>query len=186
MIISDSLTTVESGLRLDLMNKEYFPDFRVSLQYVGYPGSTRSTWTAMVGVSLPFAPWTLSKSSARVQEAAAELSMNEAAYDATQIMVNARIKEAYAKVRALENKVLSFDATILPETDQALQATLADYQTGRASFLMLLDTYRMSHEVRIEAAMTRMNYEQAIALLEQQVGVIDVSQLTLGGEESGQ
>ena len=186
MVINDSLSVVESGLKVGLMNEEYIPDFSVSLQYVTYPGYTRSTWTAMVGVSIPFAPWTLSKSSAKVQEAAAEEEMNQAAFDATQNMVNARIQEAYSNVRSLESKVTSFTSTILPETEQALQATLADYQTGRTSFLMLLDTYRMSQEVRMEAAMARMNYERAIALLEQQVGVIDFSHTALTGEEIGQ
>lgn len=184
MIIHDSLSATESNLRVSLMKQEYIPDFRVSLEYVTYPGFPKSTWTAMAGISIPFAPWTLGKASARIQEATAERSMRQSMLVATENMVSSLVRQAYANVKALEAKVVSFNATILPETEQALHASLADYQTERTSFLMLLDTYRMYQEVKMESAMTRMKYEQAVAALEHQVGVVHLYDITLSSQEN--
>jgi hypothetical protein len=49
---------------------------------------------------------------------------------------------------------------------------------------MLLDTYKMYQEVRMESAMARMKYEQGIAELERQVGVIDLNQIALSPQEN--
>ena len=186
MVIHDSLSIIESTLRISLMKQEYIPDFKLSLEYVTYPGQTRSTWTAMAGITIPFAPWTLNKASARVQEATSEEAMRRSMFKASSNMLTSLVRDAYAKVKSLEIKVQSFTLSILPQTEQSLNATLTEYRTGRTSFLMLLDTYKMYQEIKMESAMARMNYEQGIADLEHQVGVIYLYEVTFPSQENQQ
>lgn len=175
MLLHDSLSVEESRLMLGLSRQEYIPDFNISLEYVTSPALNHKRWSVMAGISLPFAPWTLSKASARVQETEAARRRSESLYLASKNMIEARIRESYARVRAFEAEVISYERAILPQTYQSLQTVLVEYQTGMSQYLMLLDSFRMYQEVKMDAAMARMKYEQAVAQLEREVGVIDLA-----------
>ncbi len=175
MLLHDSLSVVGGDLQYDLARQEYIPDARISLEYVTSPALGHKRWTIMAGISIPFAPWTLSKASARVQEALAQRSRAEAIFRASKNMVAAQIRDSYAKAKAFETEVLAFQNSILPQTEQSLKSLVAEYQTGQTSYLMLLDTYRMYQETKMQAAMAMMKYQQALAMLERHVGVVNHS-----------
>lgn len=184
MLLHDSLSVIEGDLMVSLMKQEYLPDFRVSLERVTMPTLGMKSWTVMAGISIPFAPWTLSKASARVQEATAERAMRTSMFASSKSMVEAEIRKAYAGVKALEAQVQSFERTIIPQTQQSLQALLAEYQTGKTNYLMLIDGFRMYEDMKMEVTMARMNYEQERAKLERAVGVIDLSIISSGTKEN--
>ncbi|MBI3787523.1 MAG: TolC family protein [Ignavibacteriales bacterium] len=183
MLIHDSLSIYESSLSLDLMKQEYIPDLKLSVEYVRLPALAENRWSIAAGITLPFAPWTLAKSSSRVEEATAMRSMSEYKYVASRRMVEAQIRDAYSKTTARLAEVTSLEKTILPQTRQSLQILMSEYQTGQTSYLMLLDGYRMYKETRMEAAMARMRYEQAKSTLERQVGVTDLVAVPFALEE---
>jgi cobalt-zinc-cadmium efflux system outer membrane protein len=174
MVVHDSLSITESDLMLSMSRQEYIPDFSIGVERMTMPGSGVGNWTVSAGITIPFAPWSLSKASARVQEAAARKSMREKAFLSTQLMVNARVREQYAVVKAWEARVASFEQEILPMTERSLRLLLTEYQTGRTSYLMLIDGFRMYQETAMDQIMARVRYEQALASLEREVGVIDL------------
>ncbi|HEX9829561.1 MAG TPA: TolC family protein, partial [Bacteroidota bacterium] len=183
MLVHDSLSVHEQDLMVSLTRQEYLPDLSLSLEYVTSPLLGHKQWSFMVGITLPFAPWTLGKASARVQEAQSERSMMASKYQASKNMLQARIREQYAAVKAYETEILYYENTILPQTRQSLQALMSEYQTGSASYLMLLDSYRMYQEISMDAAMARMKYEQSRARLEREVGVTDLRVVPTAEEE---
>ncbi|MBI3004600.1 MAG: TolC family protein, partial [Ignavibacteriales bacterium] len=172
MIVHDSLSVTEGELMLSMSKQEYLPDFRVSLERVTMPIGGMSSWSFSAGISIPFAPWSLSKAASRVEEAEAERLMRSSLYQASQNMVEAQIREAHAKVKSLEVQVTALERTIIPQSYQSLLSALTEYQTGRTPYLMLLDGFRMYQEFKMDAVMARMHYEQAVASLERQVGVV--------------
>jgi cobalt-zinc-cadmium efflux system outer membrane protein len=174
MLVHDSLSVVEGSYLVSVARQEYVPDLRFSLERVTMPEMGVKTWTVMAGITIPFAPWTLAKASARVEEARADRAMRESMFLASRNMVEARVREAYAKVKALETQVVALDSTIVPQSYQSLLSLLTEYQTGTTSFIMLLDSYRMYQDMRMEATMVRMNYEIALSQLERQVGIVDL------------
>jgi cobalt-zinc-cadmium efflux system outer membrane protein len=182
MLSQDSLDIVGSDLMVSMARQEYIPDFRISVERVTYPMIGTKSWSIMAGITIPFAPWSLSKASARVQEAQADRSMRQSMLQANRNMVEANIRESFARVRAYETQVQSFEQTILPQSTQSLQSSLTEYQSGRTSYLMLLDAFRMNQDMRMEATMARMKYEKEFANLQQQVGVVDIKDIPL--EES--
>jgi outer membrane protein TolC len=179
MLSQDSLNIVESDLMVSMAHQEYIPDFKISVERVTQPLIGVNTWTVMAGITLPFAPWSLSKASARVQEAQADRSMRQSMLQANRNMIEAAIRESFAHVKAYETRVQSFEQTILPQSTQSLQSSMTEYQSGRTSYLMLLDAFRMNQDMRMEAAMARMNYEKEFANLQQQVGVADIKEIPL-------
>lgn len=81
---------------------------------------------------------------------------------------------------------MALDSAIVPQSFQSLLSLLTEYQTGAASFIMLLDSYRMYQDMRMEATMTRMNYEIALSQLERQVGVVDLWAIPSSKKENKQ
>jgi outer membrane protein TolC len=179
MLSQDSLNIVESDLMVSMARQEYIPDFKISVERVTQPMIGMKSWSLMAGITLPFAPWSLSKASARVQEAQADRSMRQSMLQANRNMIESSIRESYARVKAYETQVQSFEQTILPQSRQSLQSSLTEYQSGRTSYLMLLDSFRMNQDMRMEASMTRMNYEKEFANLQRQVGVVDIKEIPL-------
>jgi outer membrane protein TolC len=170
MVIHDSLMIDESRSMLSLARQEYLPDFTVGIGYMGIPRQRLRTWGAFAGISIPFAPWTLSKASGRVQEARAQVLRSEAAYNATRNMVIANVSELYHSTIADKNRLDTYRTRILPSAHQSLEASVIGYQTGAADFLMLLDAFRTFVELRMDYYMIRLNFEQSVAELERAVG----------------
>lgn len=179
MLSQDSLSIVESDLMVSMAQQEYIPDFKISVTRETQPMIGVNTWTVMAGITIPFAPWTLGKASARVQEARADHSMRQSMLHANRNMIESAIRDSYARVKAYETQVRAFEQSILPQSKQSLLSSLGEYQSGRSSYLMLLDSYRMNQDMRMEATMARMKYETEIANLLKQVGVIDINEIPL-------
>ena len=179
MVSQDSLAVVQSDLMVSMARQEYIPDFRISVERVTQPMIGMNSWSIMAGITVPFAPWSLSKASARVEEARADRSMRQSMLEANRNMIEAEIRESFARLKAYEAQVRSFEQTILPQSSQSLLSSLTEYQSGRTSYLMLLDAFRMNQDMRMEATMTRMKYEKEFATLLQRVGAIDIQEIPL-------
>lgn len=170
----DSLNVVEKDMMVRLMKQEYLPDLKFSIEYVRMPVLMENRWSIVAGISLPFAPWTLSKASSRVQEAEAERSMLSSAYVASKNMIESQIRSKLASVEALAKQLQYELHSILPQLSHSIELLLTEYQTGKTTYLMLLDGYKMYNEMLLDIAMTKMNYQEALASLEREVGVTDI------------
>lgn len=72
MLVSDSLGIVQANRMLQMSKQEYIPDFSIGVERVTMPAGGIHMWNIMASISIPFAPWSLSKASARVEEATAD------------------------------------------------------------------------------------------------------------------
>lgn len=173
MLLHDSLAVEEGRAMLSLAKREYLPDFKLGIQYVTAPMREFRGWSISAGITLPFAPWTLGKASARVEEATATISTSSATLNASRNMVMSNIKDLYFKAQSAKRQLDSYRMVILPQAKQSLKASMTAYQNGRTDFLMLIDAYRTLVELSMESFMVRMQFEQAVAELERQVGIPD-------------
>lgn len=170
-LASDSVRVAQADRTLSLRNHQYYPDFLLDVERVTMPAGGPSSWTVMATVSIPFAPWTLSRTSAGIQEAKADKAESQSRYVAAGTALDARVTKAYARSRALHYQMSSYRDRILPQTQQSIQSLLTAYQTGTTDFLMLLDGYRTYQEVRMELARITTHYYQAFAELEREAGL---------------
>ena len=170
MLHHDSLSVVQSRVANSLARRQYWPDFEVSLKYVTSPYDGFRGFTAMAGVSLPFSLWSIKKQRGRVEETAAEIRMKEAMINNTRNMILFAVKDGLTKVQSAQRILELYRTTVLPQAEQSLQVTLANYQTRQTDFLMLLDSYRMLQMSKMEYYEAEAKYEMSLAELERAIG----------------
>jgi len=175
MIIHDSLSILEEQTNLTIAKQEYLPDFKFALERVTSPSSNFRGWSVSVGMTLPFAPWTLGKVSARNDEANAAIDHSQYSYSADRNMIKSNIKDLYYKADAGKRQLTNFQTGILPQARQSVNGSLTAYQTGITDFLMLIDAYRTYVNLTKDYFMIRMQFELNMALLEREVGSQDLS-----------
>lgn len=177
MLLHDSLAVEESRTMLSLSKKEYLPDLKVGIQYVTVPVGDFRGWSVIAGMTLPFAPWTLGKSNARVEEATAVISRSQATLNAARNMVFSNVRDLYYKALSAKDQLNSYRMFILPQAEMSTKASVTAYRNAKTDFLMLIDSYRTSVELAMESLMVRMQFEQAVADLERQVGIRNVTSI---------
>ena len=170
MIRHDSLSVVQSRVAKSLAQRQYWPDFNVSLEYVTSPLDGFRGWTVMSGITLPFAPWSVKRQRGGVEEATASIGVKEAMLNNSKNMILFVVKDALVKVQTAQRLVELYRATVLPQAEQSLRATTAAYQTQQSDFLTLLDGYRMLQMFKLEYYEAQAKYEMSLAELERAVG----------------
>lgn len=151
--------------------REYFPDLMVRLSYKNMMQTTPNFWSAMVGISIPLAPWSSSRYTSKVEENELNVKKAEDDYQSMFNMTLYEIQDALVKVQASQNSVLLYKNTVIPQAEQTLESTVSAYQTGKTEFLMLIDAYRMVLTSQLDYYMAVMNYMNSQAQLEQAVGM---------------
>jgi outer membrane protein TolC len=170
MILHESLRVDEQTVRLSLARKEYLPDFTFGLERVTSPATGFNGWSVSAGITLPFAPWTLSRVHAGVEEATASVDGSRASYQAARLMVISNIKDLYYKADSFKRQLDLYRQAVLPQSRQSLNLSLSSYQTGKTDFLALIDAYRSYVQSTKEYFMVRLNFEQTLTDLEFEVG----------------
>jgi len=170
MLWHDSLSVEESEKMLSLAKKEYLPDFKLGLQYVTVPTSDFKGWSVSARITLPFAPWTLGKANARVEEATISIGKSKETLNNSRNMVLSSVRDLYFKAQSTKKQLENYTTVIVPQSQQALRASMMAYQTGKTDFLMLIDSYRTLVELSMEKLMLRMQFEQTIAEMKRAVG----------------
>lgn len=187
MLIHDSLGITEGETMLSMARQEYLPDLTFGIQHVTYPViGNLNAWSVSVGLTLPFAPWTLNKAGSRVDEGKAAVEKARSQYQATRQMVTASIKDLYYKASGLKQQLDTFGKLILLQAKQSLDASLTAYQTNRTDFLMLLDAYRTYVDLTKEYFMLRMQFEQTVTQLDREVGSLLASTFILKKESDNE
>lgn len=170
MIHHDALSVTQSRTANSLAKNQYWPDLDLSLKYVTSPLEGFNGWTAMAGFNLPFAFWSSKKYRGRIEETEAVIRMQEAMLNNSRNMVKFMVQEALVGVQSAQRSVELYRDSVLPQAEQALQATIAAYQTRQTDFLMLLDSYRMLQMFKLEYHEATAMYEMSLAELERAVG----------------
>jgi outer membrane protein TolC len=178
MLLHDSLSINESRSMLSLANQELIPDFNIGVEYMTSHIDDFNGWSFRVGVTLPFAPWTLGKVHSMAEEAEAMFYRARAAYTSTKNMVLSDIRTKYDEAQLKKRHLESFQTIMIPQAQQTLEAGLISYQNGKTDFLMLLDSYRTVTSLTKEYFMTRMELEQILSQLKQVVGTDSVIEIT--------
>jgi cobalt-zinc-cadmium efflux system outer membrane protein len=162
---------------LSLSKREYFPDLMARVMYKDMAMTKDDFWAAMVGISIPIAPWASSKVTSKVDENELNVKNAEEQYNNMKNMALFEVQDALVKVQTNQNIVVLYKHTTIPQAEQTLQSTVAAYQTGKTEFLMLIDAYRMLLMARLDYYMAVMNFMASQAQLEQAVG-LDIAEIS--------
>jgi outer membrane protein TolC len=127
-------------------------------------GQTVDAFGVEASISLPLFNRAAAKGEAQIAQAELIAAETRLAYFEQQLRRNFEV--ALAAVAAAEKQVLEFRNLVLPESQNAVSAAAAAYQSGQLSLTDLLDVYRTAREIRLEKSRAIFNYLAARADLE--------------------
>ena len=80
------------------------------------------------------------------------------------------VQDALVRLETLDRQIDLLDTVLIPQTDEALRATEAAYETGQLGVLDLLDSERTLLDMRLMRARYVSDYLVALTRLERAVG----------------
>ena len=176
-------------------NRELFPDVMLQAMVMRMPngmiltGGPRSTemiqqsvagmamqktdwmYSIMASITLPFAPWSSERSTAKADE----MRVTNLSIDAER---NSMEREMIASLRSALNKYVTADSLvhqyqneIIPLTRQSAEAQTVAYQTGQVPITTVLDSRRMELMKQDDYLMVLMDRQMALVEIEMMVGL---------------
>jgi cobalt-zinc-cadmium efflux system outer membrane protein len=127
-------------------------------------GQTINAFGIETSISLPLFNRAAAKGETQIAQAELAAAEMRLAYFGQQLQQNFAI--AFAAVAATEKQVLEFLNVVLPESQNAVNAAVAAYQSSQLSLTDLLDIYRTARQARLEKSRVIFNYLVACADLE--------------------
>jgi outer membrane protein TolC len=127
-------------------------------------GQTVNAFGVEASISLPLFNRAAPKGEAQIAQA--ELAAAETRLACFDQRLRRNFEVALAAVESAEKQVLEFRNVILPESQNAVKAAVAAYQSGQLLLTDLLDIYRTARQARLEKSRVIFNYLAARADLE--------------------
>jgi outer membrane protein TolC len=153
-----------------LAERQYYPDVTVEVQRFQNFHATDG-FGAVVSIKMPFAFWVKPKYGAAAQEAVAAIAAARAEQRTLENVTRFQILDLLAKVRASWEVAMLYRTTLLPQAEQAVEAALAGYRTGKTAFLDLIEANRAWRQLRLDYYQALVEREQHLAELERVIGV---------------
>ncbi len=159
--------------RLDLANKDYFPDFKFGAFYGGrqdsLAGQERADFLSLkLSMNVPI--FAATKQRKAVDQRTSELMQQRYTLQDQWNNVRADISSAYSEFHQTKNQVVLFKSGIIPQARQTVASMLSGYQVNKVDFLNLVRSQitLYNYEIRYWKAFTQAN--QALAQLTAMVG----------------
>jgi outer membrane protein, heavy metal efflux system len=131
------LAEEQAGRRVDLANKERWPDVTVSAGVMPRWGGFKTMWLAGVAFNLPI--WGAQKQSRAVAENQARGEAARDGAEAIRQLLRQRIYERLATLGALVEANHLYRSGLLVQSDATVSSTLSQYQVGRVTFASVLE-----------------------------------------------
>jgi outer membrane protein TolC len=132
---------------------------------------TEWMYSVMASFTLPFAPWSSVRSSARVEEVRSTNLSIELEKSAMRREMIASLQSAVTKYATSDSLVRRYEAEILPLARQSAEAQTAAYQTGLVPITTVLDSRRMELMRREDYLMTLVDRQMAFTDIEMMAGI---------------
>jgi len=121
---------------LDLAKRDRLPDFAVSAGLMPR-GSLDPMWQVGVSISLPL--WSRQKQQRAVAEQEIRRRAQGSEADSVRHLLAQRIQEREAQLDAALDTIQLYKEGLLVQSEASFQASLAQYEVGRSSFLSVLE-----------------------------------------------
>ncbi len=151
-------------LGVQAARKEYYPDFDVMSGYYNQ-GAMKPMWEFKVQVKIPLYYWR--KQRYGLEEASLRLNEAQRAYRSIQQDLSYRIRDRYLKAEAARKLLELYSKRIVPQSELALESSLASYETGGVDFLTVLANFSTIREYQMSYYEQQTEYLKALAGLEE-------------------
>lgn len=170
---AESLRIKKNEVMLETAEKEYYPDFTVTAQYMQRDRQDTGVKpsdmiAAVVSVNLPI--WRKSKLAPGVREAALEKNAAEQELGAKVNEIKAQVESLVEQVNKDGSMIKLYREVIIPQTGEDINAGLAGYEVGKVQYIDLLDSIRAFLDYQTEYYNRIAGREKAVAELEAVTG----------------
>ena len=156
---------IEQGeIEVRMAKKEFYPNFMVQVGK-GFKGPIPDMYEFMVGVEIPL--WSGKKQSPLLEQAVCRLSGTRNEYASMRNEVGFMVTESYTMARTAGDMVGLCRTRILPQARLAYESSLANYQTGKVDFLMLISDISNLFTYETEYVRNLASLWSAVARLEE-------------------
>jgi len=155
-----------------LAQKEFYPDFNLSFEYMfrqaamGDPGY--DMFTLGVTFNLPFQQ---GRRHAMVAESTSETSMATEELNGLKNTISYTINDTLAQLERRRNLIELYKGGIIPQAEQSLESAVISYRVNKVDFLTLLDGQITLFNYERELYMSQAEYMMGLAKLEAAVGM---------------
>jgi outer membrane protein, heavy metal efflux system len=122
--------------RVNMLKREYYPDFTLSGSLAQRPGEYRNMWGVSTAVNIPIFYKTKQEPAVREAQAAMEGAKYE--LEAAKLMAVSGIRDNLAMFRTAESLMDLYSNALIPKAAQDFNLALAGYGTGRSDVLTVI------------------------------------------------
>ena len=156
--------------KLQLAQRAWIPDPALMVKGQRYNDAAEAVSELDAGVSFTI-PWVNpGKYSAGVREARANLAAAEQGLDREQKEALRLLRDQLAKIETFHHHVELFGDKLVPQAQQAFEATQLSYESGKATFLDWITAQRNLRDIEAMAREHLAHYQMAVAELEAVIG----------------
>jgi len=156
--------------KLQLAQRAWIPDPAVMVKGQRYNDAAEAVSELDAGVSFTI-PWVNpSKYSAGVREARANLAAAEQGLDREQKEALRLLRDQLTKIETFHHHVELFRDKLVPQGQQAFEATRLSYESGKATFLDWISAQRNLRDIEAMGRDHLAHYQTAVAELEAVIG----------------
>lgn len=156
-----------SDARVALAHRAYAPDFELMATYDSMWAMPQHRWMLGVGIDLPLARGRRAAELAAAQDRAAQA---RATAEATDDAIRSEVVRARAALAEALHVVHLYDERLLPAAHAEVDAALADFATGTATFADVIAAARGLREIELGAVRSRADAWDQQAALERALG----------------
>jgi len=165
-----------------LAEREYYPDFTVSVAYNSLWNQQPKRFTLGVGINIPLAQ---DKRKSRVNEQRALVTQIKWQITDKQAQIVGAVQRSYNRLEESTHVLTLYQNKLLPLADENMQASKADYQSGKGNFLNLVSAEKNLIQTQLSFVQEQAQYYRFLAMLASRVGdpqILD-SALKLSSEQ---
>jgi len=157
--------------KVNMANKEYYPDFTLGASYYPRTKGFMDMWNLTVSVNIPI--FYKSKQGPAVLESNANLLGAKRELAATEYMLASGVRENYSMARAAEKLMTIYKEGLIPKTYQDFQLALSGYATGKIEAMTAISRLKVLLDTEILYWGQYVEREKAIARLDAITGNTD-------------
>jgi outer membrane protein TolC len=168
MLLREEKMIQRAELSTSLARREIYPDFTVSAGAYSM-GSMGQMYMARLDFTLPI--WAGRKQRAAIAEQVASERQARGNYQSAARTLEARVSEEYAAAQTALRLLEIYRDTVIPQSNLALESSLASYETGAVDLLTVLSNFGTTLEYEMNVIDERTNYLLAVARIGEMTGI---------------
>jgi outer membrane protein TolC len=156
---------------LDMAKINRLPDFNLQLGYKILPFDESNAFEFMVGINIPFAPWSSGKYDYAIKKNEVLIKSTTEEYNARRNDIRNEISVIVNNMNSLKESMNFYYGVQIPQTENTMKSAQYSFENNMGGFLDLLDAYRMFQEAKLMYYESVNMYLKMIAELEKATGL---------------